>query len=282
MAKILYIEETETIRKDILDKLREDGFSASGACNGHDGLIKIEETVFDLILSGILLPDMNCLNILEGYKIRFGNFPPPFIFISALKDRKSIRRGMEAGADDYLTKPVNWQELLTTINIQLAKRKEILSKGDSELVELKGAIENLSRIAEDKEQQTAYNYDDSIFFSTSDKSQFIFLKDIVYIESNGDYSRIYMNNNKSWLIKNSIKSWNSILPSNNFIQIRRSIIVNVNSIESMQKWFNYTHKIILKGISESFIMSQRYSRKLKNIFNKKVDSLSEAPDSILE
>jgi len=105
---------------------------------------------------------------------------------------------------------------------------------------------------------------------------------ILHIESNGDYSRIYMNNNKSWLIKNSIKSWNSILPSNHFIQIRRSIIVNVNSIESMQKWFNYTHKIILKGIVEPFIMSQRYSRKLKNIFNKKVDSLSEAPDSILE
>jgi DNA-binding LytR/AlgR family response regulator len=282
MAKILYIEESETTRKDILEKLYESGFTASGAGNGHDGLIKIEETDFDLILSAILLPDMSGLNILQGYKIRFGSFPPPFIFISTLKDRKSIRRGMEAGADDYLTKPVNWQELLTTINLQLAKRKELLSKGDSELVELKGAIENLSKIAVEKEQQPAYNYDDSIFFSTSDKSQFVFLKDIVYIESNGDYSRIYMNNNKSWLIKNSIKSWNSILPSNHFIQIRRSIIINVNSIDSMQKWFNYTHKIILKGIGEPFIMSQRHSRKLKNIFNKKRDSLSETPDSIID
>jgi DNA-binding LytR/AlgR family response regulator len=282
MAKILYIEESPTIRKDVLEKLHETGFSASGASNGHDGLIKIEETDFDLILSAILLPDMNGLNILQGYKIRFGSFPPPFIFISSLKDRKSIRCGMDAGADDYLTKPVNWQELLTTINLQLVKRKEILSKGDSELVELKGAIENLSRIAVEKEQQTVYNYDDSIFFSTSDKSQFIFLKDIVYIESNGDYSRIYMNNNKSWLIKNSIKSWNSILPSNHFIQIRRSIIINVNSIESMQKWFNYTHKVMLKGIVEPFIMSQRYSRKLKNIFNKKRDSLLETPESNLE
>jgi DNA-binding LytR/AlgR family response regulator len=282
MAKILYIEESPTIRKDVLEKLHETGFSASGASNGHDGLIKIEETDFDLILSAILLPDMNGLNILQGYKIRFGSFPPPFIFISSLKDRKSIRCGMDAGADDYLTKPVNWQELLTTINLQLVKRKEILSKGDSELVELKGAIENLSRIAVEKEQQTVYNYDDSIFFSTSDKSQFIFLKDIVYIESNGDYSRIYMNNNKSWLIKNSIKSWNSILPSNHFIQIRRSIIINVNSIESMQKWFNYTHKVMLKGIVEPFIMSQRYSRKLKNIFNKKRDSLSETPESKIE
>jgi DNA-binding LytR/AlgR family response regulator len=282
MAKILYIEESETARKEILEKLRGAGFSASGAANGHDGLIKIEEIDFDLILSAVLLPDMNGLNILQGYKIRFGSFPPPFIFISTLKDRKSIRRGMEAGADDYLTKPVNWQELLTTINLQLAKRKEILFKGDNELVELKGAIDNLSKIAVEKEKQTTYNYDDSIFFSTSDKSQFIFLKDIVYIESNGDYSRIFMNNNKSWLIKNSIKSWNSILPSNHFIQIRRSIIINVNSIESMDKWFNYTHKIILKGTVEPFIMSQRYSRKLKNIFNKKKDSLLEVPDSIIE
>ena len=91
-----------------------------------------------------------------------------------------------------------------------------------------------------------------------------------------------MNNNKSWLIKNSIKSWNSILPSNHFIQIRRSIIINVNSIDSMQKWFNYTHKIVLKGIGEPFIMSQRHSRKLKNIFSKKVDSLLEAPESKIE
>jgi DNA-binding LytR/AlgR family response regulator len=282
MAKILYIEENETIRKDILEKLRVAGFSASGASNGHDGLIKVEETVFDLVLSGILLPDMNGLNILQGYKIRFGSYPPPFIFISSLKDKKSIRRGMESGADDYLTKPVIWQELLTSIIVQLAKRKEILSKGDSDLVELKGAIENLSRISVDKEQQRAYNYDDSVFFSTSDKSQFIFLKDIVYIESNGDYSRIFMNNNKSWLIKNSIKSWNSILPTNHFIQIRRSVIVNVNSIMSVQKWFNYTNKVLLKDIEEPFIMSQRYSRKLKNIFNKKKDFLLEVPDSIIE
>ena len=63
MAKILYIEESETIRKDILEKLREAGFSTSGAGNGHDGLIKIEETDFDLILSEISLPDMNGLNI---------------------------------------------------------------------------------------------------------------------------------------------------------------------------------------------------------------------------
>jgi len=280
MTKILYIEENETIRKDALKRLHEAGFGASGAANGHDALIKIEETVFDLILSEILLPDMNGINILEGYKIRFGSFPPPFIFISALKDKKSIRHGMEAGADDYLTKPIIWQELLTAINVQLAKRKEILSKGDSELIELRGAIENLSRIAVDKEQQTSYNYDDSVFFSTTDKSQFIFLRDIIYIQSNGDYSRVFMNNNKSWLIKNSIKSWDSILPSNHFIQIRRSIIINVNSIESMQKWFNYTHKIIMKGITEPFIMSQRYSRKLKNIFNKKKGSLSEEPDSI--
>jgi DNA-binding LytR/AlgR family response regulator len=277
MAKILYIEGNETIRKKVLDRIREAGYTGSGASNGHDGLIKIEETAFDLILSEITLPDMSGLNILEGYKIRFGSFPPPFIFISKLKDKKSIRRGMNAGADDYLTKPINWGELLATINVQLAKRKEILSKGDSELVELKGAIENLSRIAIDKEEQAAYNYDDSIFFSTTDKSQFIFIKDIVYIESNGDYSRIYMNNDKSWLIKNSIKAWNTILPSNHFIQIRRSIIINVNSIDSMQKWFNYTHKVMLKGIGEPFIMSQRYSRRLKNIFNKKRDSITDTP-----
>jgi DNA-binding LytR/AlgR family response regulator len=280
MAKILYIEENEKTRKDILEKLRQAGFAATGAGKGQDALIKIEETVFDLILSEIVLPDINGLNILEGYKIRFGSFPPPFIFITKLKDKKSIRRGMEAGADDYLNKPVVWHELLSTIHVQLAKRKEILSKGESELLELRGAIENLSKIAVDKEQPAAYNYDDSVFFSTTDKSQFIFLRDIVYIQSNGDYSRIFMNNDKSWLIKNSIKSWNAILPANHFIQIRRSIIINVNSIQSMQKWFNYTHKVNLKGVQEPFIMSQRYSRKLKNIFNKKKDSLIEAPDSV--
>jgi DNA-binding LytR/AlgR family response regulator len=280
MAKILYIEENEKLRKDILEKLRQAGYSASGAGNGHDAFLKIEETVFDLILSAIVLPDINGLNILEGYKIRFGSVAPPFIFITKLKDHKNIRRGMEAGADDYLTKPAVWNDLLSTIQVQLAKRKEILSKGESELLELRGALENLSKIAIDKEQPKAYNYDDSVFFSTTDKSQFIFLRDIVYIQSNGDYSRVFMNNDKSWLIKNSIKSWNSILPANHFIQIRRSIIINVNSIQSMQKWFNYTHKIILKGVSEPFIMSQRYSRKLKNLFNKKKDSFIEAPDSI--
>jgi DNA-binding LytR/AlgR family response regulator len=172
------------------------------------------------------------------------------------------------------------EELLSAINVQLGKRKAILSKSEDELLELKGAIENLSRIADDKDHQKAYNYEDSVFFSTADKSQFIFINEIVYIKASGDYSRIFMKNKKSWLIKNSIKAWCSILPPNHFIQIRRSVIVNVNSVVSVQKWFNYTHQVLLKDIDEPFIMSQRYSRKLKNIFNKKKESSMESYNSI--
>ncbi|MDR3502462.1 MAG: response regulator, partial [Ignavibacteriaceae bacterium] len=102
MPKILYIEYDDVIRENVLELLREEGFSAIGARNGNEGIIKIEETAYDLILCDISLPDMNGISILEGYKIRFGSFPPPFIFISALNDKKIIRRGMEVGADDYL------------------------------------------------------------------------------------------------------------------------------------------------------------------------------------
>jgi DNA-binding LytR/AlgR family response regulator len=280
MIKILYIEENESYRKDVIKRLRKAGFNASGASNGYDGLIKIKDTNYDLILSGVLLSEVNGLNILEGFKIRFGSFPPPFIFISSLKDKKSIRRGMEAGADDYLPKPIVWDELLKAINVQLAKRKEILAKGENELIELKGAVDNLSNITVDKKNPKAYDYDDSVFLSTSNKSQFVYIKDIIYIRATGDYSRVFMIDNKSLLIKNSMKSWNSILPSNHFIQIRRSIIINKNSIKSIQKWFNYTHKIILKDIEEPIMMSQRYSRKLKNMFNAKKESLAEVPESI--
>jgi DNA-binding LytR/AlgR family response regulator len=280
MPKILYIEYDDVIRENVLELLREEGFSAIGARNGNEGIIKIEETAYDLILCDISLPDMNGISILEGYKIRFGSFPPPFIFISALNDKKIIRRGMEVGADDYLQKPFLLEELLSAINVQLGKRKAILSKSEDELLELKGAIENLSRIADDKDHQKAYNYEDSVFFSTADKSQFIFINEIVYIKASGDYSRIFMKNKKSWLIKNSIKAWCSILPPNHFIQIRRSVIVNVNSVVSVQKWFNYTHQVLLKDIDEPFIMSQRYSRKLKNIFNKKKESSMESYNSI--
>jgi DNA-binding LytR/AlgR family response regulator len=272
MIKILYIEFDELIRENVLEMLREEGFSAIGAGNGYDGIMRIEETVFDLILCDITLPDMNGINILEGYKIRFGSFPPPFILIASLNDKKIIRRGMEVGADDYIQKPFMWEELLAVVKVQLGKRKEILLKSENELLELKGAIENLSKIADNKDLQKAYNYDDSVFFSTPEKSQFIFLRDIVYIQANGDYSRIFMKSNKSWLIKNSIKAWCAILPSNHFVQIRRSVIVNVNSIQSVQKWFNYTNKVLLKDVEEPFIMSQRYSRKLKNLFGRKKES----------
>ena len=62
----------------------------------------------------------------------------------------------------------------------------------------------------------------------------------------------------------TLKNWLEVLPEKYFIQIHRSVILNINFVAEVTKWFNYTNKITLKGSEDVLYISQRYSRNLRS------------------
>ena len=121
MPTILLIEDHDLIRENTAEILELAGYTVLTAANGKLGVEAALATRPDLVVCDIMMP------VLDGYGVLhiFNQNPRlagvPFIFLTAKTERADLRRGMELGADDYLTKPFDETELLNAISSRLAR-----------------------------------------------------------------------------------------------------------------------------------------------------------------
>jgi DNA-binding LytR/AlgR family response regulator len=108
--------------------------------------------------------------------------------------------------------------------------------------------------------------DDRIFITVNSISRFIKVHDIQCIKAEKDYTYICTVDDKKLLVLRPMIEWEERLPSKYFARIHRSTIVNLELIEKVEKWFNYSYHVYLKNIDEPFQMSRRYALKLKERF----------------
>ena len=130
MAKILLVEDEVNIASFIERGLQEFGHTVSVAYNGADGWQLAQDEPFDLLVLDIIMPKMNGLDLCRQYRQLYG-YDSPVIMLTALGTTDDIVKGLYAGADDYLVKPVSFQELEARITALLRRSKE---KRTSELV----------------------------------------------------------------------------------------------------------------------------------------------------
>jgi DNA-binding NarL/FixJ family response regulator len=120
--KIVCIEDDRETAALIAEDLGERGFETILAREGQAGLRAILETAPDLVLCDISMPVMSGFEVLERLTAmapRFQNMP--FVFLTALSDRDTELKGRQLGADDYVTKPIDFDLLATIIAARLAR-----------------------------------------------------------------------------------------------------------------------------------------------------------------
>lgn len=123
MKTILVIEDEAQIKSDIIKTLELCNYEVFGADNGKEGLQKALEHIPDLIVSDIMMPEMNGYELLTELQKYKETDSIPFLFLSAKSEKADIREGMKLGADDFITKPFDIDELIDAVEIRL-KRKE--------------------------------------------------------------------------------------------------------------------------------------------------------------
>ena len=119
--KILCIEDDSGVAAMIAEELADRGFEVTLAYDGHEGFVAILKMMPDLILCDINLPVMSGFEVLERLNAlapRLGRIP--FVFLTALTDRDSELRARRLGADDFVTKPIDFDMLGMIINARLA------------------------------------------------------------------------------------------------------------------------------------------------------------------
>ena len=125
-ANILLVEDEENLHETLKLNLEMEGYTVTSAYNGREAMKAVKNEYFDLIIMDVMLPEMDGISVTEN--IRLDNNDVPVLILSAKNTGQDRVLGLKKGADDYLTKPFNLEELLLRVDKLIMKNKKIADK----------------------------------------------------------------------------------------------------------------------------------------------------------
>ena len=183
---ILLIEDNKEMRENTSEILELSKFKVLTAKNGKEGVELAQKNKPDLIICDIMMPVLDGYGVLHMLAKSSDTASIPFIFLTAKAERSDLRKGMEMGADDYVTKPFDDIELLNAIESRL-KKSEMMKKefsknidGLNDFISSAKGIEDLKKLSEHREirnykkKESIYmegNYPRGIYFVAKGKAK---------------------------------------------------------------------------------------------------------------
>lgn len=241
MTRILVIEDDEQVRLPLIDLLEIKGFEVESAEDGRAGIQLARANPPDLIISDIMMPEVDGYSVLEAMQNDPETALIPFLFLSAKTNPSDIREGLGLGADDYLVKPYDANELLAAIRTRLEKH------------------ERIARAATRATADSAINH---IFIKDGETCWFVEFDDLRLLESEDNFVRFYFRNEKP-LIHRTLNSMEERLPSHRFFRANRRQIINLKWIQTIKPWFNGGLHLTMKD-GKTVEMSRRAAREFKS------------------
>lgn len=177
--KVLIIEDNNDIRENIVEILELANYTVFAASNGKTGVDLALKNVPDIILCDIMMPELDGYGVLYMLNKNPQMAAIPFIFLTAKAERIDLRKGMEMGADDYLTKPFDDMELLNAIESRLKKKEQQESFYSKSLDHLGSIISKNNGLAELKkviaERKTRHFKKNQVIYYDGDKGNGLYL-----------------------------------------------------------------------------------------------------------
>jgi DNA-binding response OmpR family regulator len=133
---VLLVEDEEKVASFISKGLEEEGYNIEIAYDGRTGLELLIEHNYDIILLDLMIPEIDGLELLSNIRAR--GMDTPVLIITAKTSKEDVIKGLDAGSDDYLTKPFSFDELLARIRALLRRSR----KADTHILEYKDLILN--------------------------------------------------------------------------------------------------------------------------------------------
>jgi CheY-like chemotaxis protein len=121
--KLLLVEDEEELIRIVETYFRDEGYDVHIAMNAEEALVKLESFVPDVIVSDVRMGRMDGFQFLETLKSMPARKNIPFIFLTIMDDRTSVERAAAIGADGYLTKPFDVEDLHEKVRQVLAKKR---------------------------------------------------------------------------------------------------------------------------------------------------------------
>jgi class 3 adenylate cyclase/CheY-like chemotaxis protein len=148
-VRILVVDDTPHNVKLLADILGAKGYAVSTAASGAEALAQVEAGRFDLVLLDVVMPGMSGYEVCRAIRARPDTGILPVVMVTALDPAQERIKGLEAGADDFLTKPINQPELLARVR-SLLRIKELYDTVEQQAAELAELNRTLERRVEDQ------------------------------------------------------------------------------------------------------------------------------------
>lgn len=179
MKRILLIEDDTALRENTAELLELSNYTVETAPNGKVGLEMAKTNPPDLIVCDIMMPEVDGYGVLEKLSKNEKTKHIPFIFLSAKTEHKEVRKGMDMGADDYITKPFDESDLLSAIESRLAKAEILASRSPKPAVsepeeEMMTNLNQLKNFFWDEGEENKYSRGE-IIYDRGDRSNMIYL-----------------------------------------------------------------------------------------------------------
>ena len=149
MFKILVVEDDRALNRSVCTFLNQSGYEATGCLGAEEAYDAMYETMFDLIISDVMMPDIDGFEFAKT--VRALNAEIPILFMTARDDFASKQRGYRVGIDDYMVKPIDLDELFLRIGALLRRAKIAASRSLT-----------VGRFTMDMDEHTAYLGDEEI------------------------------------------------------------------------------------------------------------------------
>lgn len=178
MKKILIIEDNAEVRENLEEILELSGYEVLSAPNGKTGVERALELLPDLIICDIMMPELDGFGVLNILSKRSHTSDIPFIFLTAKSENIDFRRGMNLGADDYITKPFYKDELLQVIEMRLKKSERMRTKyqpseeGLHAFINEARGYEELRKLSQDRKRKTYAKK--SLLFEEGDYPRYLY------------------------------------------------------------------------------------------------------------
>ncbi len=282
---ILLLEDNLEMRENTAEIIELANYNVLTASNGRDGVDIAKEHIPDLIVCDIMMPEM------DGYEVLavLSNDPKtstiPFVFLTAKAEKSEFRKGMNMGADDYITKPFEEIELLTAIKSRIERSERLkLSyennlKGISDFLDDAKGIDKLDKLAENKrirhykKKEIIYyegDFANAIYFINSGRVRTYKINDdakeySVALNGPGDFIGYlsilegdrYMESAETMddieILKIQKEEFTDLLFSNREVSNRFIKMLTHNIIEKEEKLLNLAYNSVRKRVADSLI-----------------------------
>ncbi|EKB49367.1 LytR/AlgR family response regulator transcription factor [Cecembia lonarensis] len=243
--RALVIDDERLARKELINLLSQfDQVEVIGEANNvDDAKEKIEALSPDVVFLDIQMPEKTGFDLLEEL-----DNVPHVIFTTAY-DEYALK-AFQVNALDYLLKPVEQKRLGEAIERLQKKLSESAAKHESATSALQG---------------NKLGLDDQVFVKDGDRCWFVKLSNVRLFESDGNYIKVYFDNNKP-MIHKSLNALDERLDEKSFFRASRKHIINLSWVEAIEPWFNGGLVVTLKG-GDRIEVSRRQAARFKDMMS---------------